>query len=160
MDNKYADTYIDYSRIDKLNNLTNPETFWKDVAKLTKNITSISATKSWERLATIRYNELIGNENLFEKPNNKNPMLQQSTEDTALADIEKLIKDARTEQKILNNMMDKLYRKLDELSIDLEVLSKSENADCLGEAINCYIYYGEFSLKGLVEEIKEQYVVS
>ncbi len=45
---------------------------------------------------------------------------------------------------------------MDELGIDLDVLANAENAECLDEAINCYIRYGEFTLKGLIEEIKEQ----
>jgi hypothetical protein len=30
----------DYAKIDKLNTLTNKETFWDDVRKFTKNVTS------------------------------------------------------------------------------------------------------------------------
>lgn len=49
----------DYAKIDKLNKLTNKETFWNDVRKLTKNVTSDHAIGRWQCLAEHRYNELI-----------------------------------------------------------------------------------------------------
>ena len=48
----------DYSKIDKLNSLTNKETFWDDVRKLTKAVTSDHAIGRWQCLADQRYNEL------------------------------------------------------------------------------------------------------
>ena len=58
MEYKYAGTHTDMKRIDKLNKLTNKETFWSEVGKLTKNITSRIAYNSWMLLAKIRYEEL------------------------------------------------------------------------------------------------------
>lgn len=49
----------DYSRIDKLNKLTNRFAFWDDVKKLTRNIKSDHAIGRWQCLAEIRYKELI-----------------------------------------------------------------------------------------------------
>ena len=48
----------DYSKIDKLNRLTNKETFWDDVRKLTKYVTSDHAIHRWQCLAEQRYSEL------------------------------------------------------------------------------------------------------
>lgn len=48
----------DYSRIDKLNQLTNKETFWDDVRKFTKNIRSDHSIGRWQCLAENRYREL------------------------------------------------------------------------------------------------------
>lgn len=48
----------DYSKIDKLNKLTNKETFWDDVRKLTKNVTSDHSIRRWECLAQARCDEL------------------------------------------------------------------------------------------------------
>lgn len=59
MDYKYAGSYIDIKRIDKLNKLTDPNSFWKEIDKLTKNLVSLSAINSWNYLARIRYKELI-----------------------------------------------------------------------------------------------------
>lgn len=50
----------DYSRIDKLNKLTNKETFWDDVRKLTKRVTSDHSIGRWQCLAEMRWNELNG----------------------------------------------------------------------------------------------------
>ena len=48
----------DIKRIEKLNNLTNSETFYKDVIKFTKNIHSDHGIRQWERLSEIRNAEL------------------------------------------------------------------------------------------------------
>lgn len=48
----------DLSRIEKLNKLTNKETFWDDVRALTGHITSDHAIHRWQCLAEIRYGEL------------------------------------------------------------------------------------------------------
>lgn len=60
MDYRYAWTNSDIKRIDKLNALTNPDTFWDNVRKLTKNIHSDHVIGIWQCLAEVRYNELIG----------------------------------------------------------------------------------------------------
>lgn len=48
----------DVSRIAKLVALKNKETFWDDVRKLVKNVTSDHAIKRWQVLAEVRYEEL------------------------------------------------------------------------------------------------------
>ena len=59
---EWATEAMDYRRIDKLNKLTNPDTFWDDVRKLTKKITSDHSIKRWQILAEGRYRELTGKE--------------------------------------------------------------------------------------------------
>lgn len=49
----------DIKKIDKLNKLTNKETFWDDVNKLTKNVTSDYSIHRWQCLAECRFNELL-----------------------------------------------------------------------------------------------------
>ena len=49
----------DATKIDKLNTLTNPDTFWDDVRKFTKNVTSDHSLGRWQCLAEMRYNELM-----------------------------------------------------------------------------------------------------
>ena len=55
----------DYAKIDKLNNLTDINTYWEDVCKLTKQVKSDHSLGRWQALAEIRYSELarecIGN---------------------------------------------------------------------------------------------------
>lgn len=58
MMNSYAMEVHDISRIRKLNGLTNPDTFWDDVRKLTKRITSDHSIRRWQCLAEERYREL------------------------------------------------------------------------------------------------------
>lgn len=48
----------DYARIDKLNKLTNKETFFDDVRKMVRNVTSDHTIKRWQCLAEQRYAEL------------------------------------------------------------------------------------------------------
>ena len=50
----------DYAKIRKLNSLTDPKTFWNDVRKFTKNVTSDHSIGRWQCLAEQRYLELLG----------------------------------------------------------------------------------------------------
>lgn len=49
----------DIPKIDKLNKLTDKESFWEQVRKLTKRVSSDHAIRAWQALAEARYNELI-----------------------------------------------------------------------------------------------------
>lgn len=55
----YAYERADYSKIDKLNSLNNPVTFWDDVRKFTRKVTSDHAINRWQILAENRYSEVI-----------------------------------------------------------------------------------------------------
>ena len=50
----------DFSRIDKLNMLTNKDTFWEDVKYFTKHIKGDHSIGRWQCLAEQRWNELLG----------------------------------------------------------------------------------------------------
>jgi len=58
MDYSIAFEKHDYGRIDKLNRLTNPNTFWDDVRKLCSNVHSDHAIHRWEHLAELRFEEI------------------------------------------------------------------------------------------------------
>lgn len=49
----------DRTKIDKLNKLTNTETFWSDVRMLCRRVTSDHSINRWQCLAEIRYYELL-----------------------------------------------------------------------------------------------------
>lgn len=49
----------DYSKIKKLRSLHNVETFWDDVKKFTKKVTSDHSIRRWQILAEVRYGELM-----------------------------------------------------------------------------------------------------
>ena len=48
----------DYRKIEALNKLTNPHTFWADVRKLTRKVSSDHSLGRWSCLAEIRSDEL------------------------------------------------------------------------------------------------------
>ena len=58
MDYNMAIESRDFQRIDKLDELENPDTFWEDVRSLTKNVKSDHAIKRWQILAEYRYKEI------------------------------------------------------------------------------------------------------
>lgn len=47
--------YNDIKRIEKLMTLTNPDTFWDDVRKFTRRITSDHSISHWQHYAELRY---------------------------------------------------------------------------------------------------------
>ena len=57
--NYYVSERNDIKKIEKLNKLNNIKTFYDDVRKLTKNVSSDHSIKHWQSLADVRYNELL-----------------------------------------------------------------------------------------------------
>jgi hypothetical protein len=55
----YALSKSDCNIIDKLNKLTNVDTFYDDVRKLTKRVYSDHSIGRWQALAEMRYKELL-----------------------------------------------------------------------------------------------------
>lgn len=55
---KYAYNKTEEKIIKKLNSLNNPETFFNDVRRFTRQITTDHNIKTWERFSEIRYNEI------------------------------------------------------------------------------------------------------
>lgn len=58
MNYSYALEKRDISRINKLNALTNVNTFYDDVRKITRNVKSDHVIKRWQCLADARFSEL------------------------------------------------------------------------------------------------------
>lgn len=56
---EYAIEKSDINKIEKLNKLDNIETFFDDVRKLTKNVTSCHSIGRWQILAENRYKEML-----------------------------------------------------------------------------------------------------
>lgn len=48
----------DYAKIDKLLTLSNPATFWDDVRRFTRNVTSDHSIHRWQVLAEARFREI------------------------------------------------------------------------------------------------------
>ena len=55
---EYAMENRDYTKIDKLNALVDPATFWDDVRQLTRNVRSNHSLRRWQILAEQREREL------------------------------------------------------------------------------------------------------
>ena len=49
----------DFSRIAKLETLNNPDTFWDDVRKFTRNVHSDHALRRWEILAEHQFDNVV-----------------------------------------------------------------------------------------------------
>lgn len=71
--------------------------------------------------------------------------------------LKKLIIKARNANKKSENAQRMVYQALEDMCIDIDTPSKAENADSLGDAISCYIQYGEFGLKNIMNEVREAY---
>ncbi|MBQ8618496.1 MAG: hypothetical protein IJ418_13450 [Clostridia bacterium] len=78
------------------------------------------------------------------------------TEQT-LRTIENAIKRAKKKANEAQAAEMQVYKMLEDACVDLTAPTKAENADNLDEAISCYLSYDEYSLAGLMEEIRENY---
>ena len=78
------------------------------------------------------------------------------TEQT-LRTIENAIKRAKKKANEAQAAEMQVYKMLDDACIDLTTPTEAENASNLDEAIACYLSYDEYSLAGLMKEIRENY---
>lgn len=62
---------------DKLLTLNNVDTFFDDVRKFTKNVTSDRAIRSWERLAELRYNYLMRGDYRYDESLREDKVLEE-----------------------------------------------------------------------------------
>ena len=77
---KYAYNKTEEKIIKKLNSLNNPETFFNDVRRFTRQITTDHNIKTWERFSEIRYNEITEkNKTLKARYNNYDFMHRNSS---------------------------------------------------------------------------------
>ena len=82
---------------------------------------------------------------------------QEASDELVMMEISKLLQRARKAQKKADEAMFAVYQALEDMCIDLDAPSEAENADCLLDAVSCYIQYGEFGCKNLLAEIRAQY---
>lgn len=68
------------------------------------------------------------------------------------------IQTAKELQDKASVALDLIYKALDDLGIDpANIKTDAENADNLSDAISCYVSYGEYSIDGLMKEIRAAY---
>lgn len=74
--------------------------------------------------------------------------------------LRKVIEIAKELQDKATKAEDLIFKALDDLGIDpAKYSTAAENASNLAEAISCYISYGEYSVDGLMKEIRKAYEV-
>ena len=72
--------------------------------------------------------------------------------------FEKLLKKARRKQAEATEAIAVVFEALEDMCIDADqVSSEAENADNLQQAISCYIDYGEYSVAGIMKEVRGAY---
>lgn len=69
-----------------------------------------------------------------------------------------LLEKARKKQTEATAATALVYRALEDMCIDADQIpSDAENADNLEDAISCFIDYGEYSVAGIMREVKAAY---
>ena len=82
---------------------------------------------------------------------------QEAADELTMMALSNLLQKARKAQKKADEALWAVYQALEDMCIDLDAPSKAENADCLNDAVSCYVQYGEYGCKNLLSEVKEQY---
>ncbi len=73
-----------------------------------------------------------------------------------LKELKKLINKARHHAIKENELIQDIFKILDDIEIDIEAKTNAENANSLSEAITCHITYGEYDVNSIMKEIKKQ----
>lgn len=72
--------------------------------------------------------------------------------------FERLLKKARRKQAEATEAAALVFAALEDMCIDADqISSEAENADNLQQAICCHIDYGEYSVAGIMKEVREAY---
>lgn len=66
------------------------------------------------------------------------------------------MKALRKKQISLNDQMADLFESVMAIGVDLNVASEASQADNIGDAISCYISYGEYFPEKIWEEMKNE----
>lgn len=82
---------------------------------------------------------------------------EQALDESVMLELKKLIQKARKADQKAEEAHLAVFQALEDMCIDINVPSAAEGADNLGDAISCYIQYGEFGLKNVLSEIRKQY---
>lgn len=82
---------------------------------------------------------------------------EEAQDELVLMGIEKLIRRAKRAADKSRQATAEVFEALDNMCIDLDTPSEAENAEILGDAVSCYIDYGEFGLSNVMREIRAAY---
>ena len=86
-------------------------------------------------------------------------MTPEECSDEQVFDLfEKLLKKARRKQAEATEATHVVFEALEDMCIDADqISSEAENADNLQQAISCYIDYGEYSVAGIMKDVRGAY---
>lgn len=92
----------------------------------------------------------------------KKPISEMSVEECSdelvFRRFKSLLEKARKKQTEATAATELVYQALEDMCIDADHISTdAENADNLEEAISCFIDYGEYSVAGIMREVKAAY---
>lgn len=82
---------------------------------------------------------------------------EQAMDELTMMEVKRLLQKAKRAYDKAQEAEAAVFQALEDMCLDLEAPSEAENASNLGEAVACYLNYGEFSLSGLLSEIRTQY---
>lgn len=83
---------------------------------------------------------------------------EQALDESVMLELKKLIQKARKADQKAEEAHLAVFKALEDMCIDISVPFAAEGADNLGDAVSCYIQYGEFGLKNVLFEIRKQYI--
>lgn len=82
---------------------------------------------------------------------------EEAMDELTFMEVKKLLQKAKKAYEKAQEAEAAVFSALENMCLDLGVPTDAENASDLGEAVACYLNYGEYTLSGLMKEIKEQY---
>lgn len=76
-------------------------------------------------------------------------------EELAFYAFQKILENARAKARAAQRAEAKVIQALEDFCLDAsEIKTEAENADNLLEAILCYLQYGEYSISGIMKELR------
>ena len=82
----------------------------------------------------------------------------QAADELVFMEFEKALKSAKRKAVAAQKAQNHIFELLEDMRIDAEKIpTKAENASDLGEAITCYLDYGEYTLLGIMREVRSAY---
>lgn len=83
---------------------------------------------------------------------------EQAVDELVFMEFEKALKSAKRKAVAAQKAQNHIFELLEDMCIDADTVpTKAENASDLGEAITCYLDYGEYTLSGIMREVRSAY---
>ena len=83
---------------------------------------------------------------------------EQAADELVFMEFEKALRAAKRKAVAAQTAENEVFKLLQDMCIDPEnVPTEAENADCLADAITCYLSYDEYSVAGIMREVRGAY---